>query len=482
MINQSQQPHLSGIHWSLWSTLFLSGGQLLLLFLMSRHLTQRDFGLLALAQMINGAAFQLIDGGLSAAIVADHALTKRQLQSIWYLNNGIGLLIALFVCATAIWWADFFQELRFTSIAALIAINIIFLSMSALPRALLRRDFQFRYLALVETGCFLSGAALTTWLMFDGWGVYAYFFGLILGSGLCALAFIVKSGRHFDFFGPADLSILRQKSSFGLLQLADRMISLLHTRADNFLIGAYAGTEALGAYDIAKQLTGRISAFMSAGLGPVLLSLQSQFRYNETQRRLWYFRVVHWSALISFPVYLTIIVLAEPLCAFLLGSAWIDQAYLLQLSAVYFLIRSSGMFALIPSLAAENPKISFRWNIVHGLTGALAVYLGLRGAGTHGAILAQIVLQTVFIVPVWHWLIRPWTGGSTWEYLSNFLAPFMGALVASGCAWGINNIAVEWTSWIAVALSIFLAIVIFILFQYLFNSIKWREFILFLFG
>jgi O-antigen/teichoic acid export membrane protein len=404
-------PQLS---WNALSTGTIAVLQLLTLMVLTRLISAADFGLMALAQTCLALAFFLIDGGLSNAILVEKNFTRTQLRTFWQFNLAIGA-----VCTLVLWsakstlaWALGSAELP--ALVPWVCGSILASAAGSIHKSVLRSRMEFRTLALIELSAFTAGTALTLFAAWQGWGVYALLAGnlltAVLGSGCAGAA----ARQHIALWGPPDWPTLRQWAGFGAWQVSDRFVTFVHSRADIILITKFLGIESAGVFDVLKQLAARPNNLLSASFGPVYMSLMGGRQATEALTPI-YADLLRRSTLLTLPLYAGIAAAAPLLCRWVLGPDWVVHSPLLQVLALYFMLRSTGMFAMLGSLAHGVGHIGVLWNSAHAIVALIALTVALP-YGLWGVCIALLCVQLLLFYPNYYFLIRPYLALSFGAY------------------------------------------------------------------
>jgi lipopolysaccharide exporter len=481
--------HLRSLRWNSVSTLLIALGQVALLLFLVNLVPSAEFGRFALLQSWNAFIIIFLDLGLSNAIIVDKDLKSTHVHTFARFFVFSGLLFALLTCLLSIWYA------QYTSLLWMVALYTFFLALGLLPKALLRRHHRFDRLASVECISFFTGAALTIGLARVGWGAEAMMMGLLCIAALSSLLCLWSEPAGWSTrvpgtgegqthgtwnrlvaWGMHDLHFVREKMQFGAFQVGDRLVALLHSRADTLLVGAVLGVELLGVYDVAKQLFARFSGAISSALGPVYLSSLQQVASDKTTLREAYHGLLHGVAMLSFPVLLLAMLLTEHLCTLVLGTAWSGAVFLVRCLAFCYFIRSTAMFALLPSLIQGNSRPGLYWNSVHAAVALPLLAGGMYFGGLDGVGISLVVVQVLLFYPSYLYLLQPYLSGSFVAYLRVFLPALAPALVAvSACAIGLHFLPeVTWKNLILLAiLAVFTyGIAVFSMFSRVFPQFK----------
>ena len=135
-------------------------GQFLALLVTARLLLPSQFGVAAVALAVAAFAQLFTDLGLAAAVVHARRATPEILATAFWLNMASGLALTLLVLALAYPLSRLFHH---RSLVGLLAIVSLYFTCSCgiVQIALLERTFNYRRLAIYETGAYLLGSLAT---------------------------------------------------------------------------------------------------------------------------------------------------------------------------------------------------------------------------------------------------------------------------------------------------------------------------------
>src|SRR5258708_2120317 len=158
--------------------------QMVAAIVLARLLAPNDFGLVAIVTVLTSFAPLLIDFGLGDATTQRSKITRSQVSSLFWLNSGIGLAIALIVAAWGPLIAWIYREPRLEAIALYTAVIFVLWGVSYQHLALLRRTMQFVRIAKIQIFSTLIGVAIAIFMAICGYGYWALALRPIVSS-LC---------------------------------------------------------------------------------------------------------------------------------------------------------------------------------------------------------------------------------------------------------------------------------------------------------
>jgi PST family polysaccharide transporter len=131
-------------------TLVKGSLQILAIVVLARLLDPDDFGVMAMIFPIIAFATIFQEAGLGLAVLQRKTISDEELSTMFWINAGMGAILALALVATAPLAAAFYQEPRVAALTAAFGALIFPAALSTQQLALLNRHLRFRALALVD--------------------------------------------------------------------------------------------------------------------------------------------------------------------------------------------------------------------------------------------------------------------------------------------------------------------------------------------
>jgi len=338
---------------------------------LARLLMPEDFGVVELALV----AVMLVDGVcrfcLDQAVVQRAGLTQRQTSTAMWATVVGGLIGAGTLVLLAHEIGAFFGEPESLASAVLfLSLSVILRSISAVPGALLRRDFDFRAITIIEVLARTSYAVVGLALAATGHGfmslVYAW-----LGSEGAKAGLIFVFVRYAPVHGMA-WSDLRALLGFGLPATGSDLLTQLTARVDVIVIGRALTASALGLYRRGLTLVTYPTRYIAKPLESVLFSsfagLQTDHRRVEHALR----RALTGVTGASFIVLGVFLVAAPELIPLVFGEQWAGAVPAAQILCL------AGAAQVVGSVAAAACR---GMGYVNGMIVAQSAYLAALAAG-----------------------------------------------------------------------------------------------------
>jgi lipopolysaccharide exporter len=417
-----KQRAIKGVKWTSFSSVVGAGSQLLQLVILTWYLSPEDFGLMALALVVIGFSQIFLDMGVSNAIIHKQEISKEELDTLYILNIGSGFLIFCMLFLLAPFLAAFYKEPELKTVIRWVSLSFIIQPFGQQFLVLLKKELQFNEIAKRDVASKSISLVVAVALAVQGWGVYSLVFANISTSfvSTALLLFVgLKYHRPSLFFR---FSLVKQSITFGLYQMGENFINYFNTQFDSILIGKLLGVEALGIYDIAKNLAMRPAMIINPIITQVTFPLLSKMKNNIESVKGTYLKTTNYLASINFPIYIFICVFAEPLILLLFGDKWLAAVPILRVLSLYGMIRSTGNPVGALLLSRGRADLGFYWNLGLFLLIPISIYFGSK-FGIIGTAFTLLILQISLLVPAWALLIKKCCNANFKEYFKQLASP-----------------------------------------------------------
>ncbi|WNB85083.1 lipopolysaccharide biosynthesis protein [Cellulomonas sp. ATA003] len=219
---------------------------------LSRLLSPREYGLIAMVLAVIGIGETLRDSGLSSAAIQSKDLSRSQRSNLFWTNTAIGTALAVVGFALSGVIAAFYDEPELVRITQLLSLTFVLNGMMTQFRADLIRSMRFRVVARIDV--LATAFALATAVVLASLG--AGYWALVtqqLVQAACALVAVVIAGRWMPLRYARDVP-MRHLYTFGGNLLGSQLVGYVANNVDALVIGSRFGAAPLGLYNRAFQL------------------------------------------------------------------------------------------------------------------------------------------------------------------------------------------------------------------------------------
>ena len=346
---------------------------LLTVIVLARLLGPAEFGLAALALAIVQILILFVETPFTDAIVQRQNLGSAHVVSAFWATCVIALILIVGCVAAAGAIAEAFDDPRLSSVTRWLALSVGFSALSSVPIAQLRRNMQFKQVALRSVLSRSMALAVAAGMAYNGFGVWSIVAQQIVATGMMAtLLWTVGRPR-----GRYSASHLKDLAWVGAPIFAARFMSVTAGRILNMMIGYYIGITALGHWNVAMRVVETLSGLLAQAAGTVGLSVFARRQTELEVMQRGYYAAAQMGTLLSVPLFTGLIVVAEELVALVLGVQWLPAVPLIQIAAFGTLLYFTLMFADVVFIALGKPGWTLLVNIFNlglNVTGFLVFY------------------------------------------------------------------------------------------------------------
>lgn len=246
--------------------------------LLARLLDPSDYGLLAMVTAVIGIGELVRDFGLSSAAIQAKTLTKGQKSNLFWVNSGIGLVLAIVATAAAGLIAQLYGDDRVQVVTMVLSLTFLLNGISTQFRADLARNFLFGKLAASEIAGQAFGIAAGIVFALLGFGYWALVIQQLTQVFITQVFLLIVTPWSPGWIDRK--ATIRPFLNYGVNVLGTQLIGYVARNVDSVVIGTRFGAYDLGLYNRAFQLMMmpllQIQAPSTRVALPVLSRLQDQ--------------------------------------------------------------------------------------------------------------------------------------------------------------------------------------------------------------
>ena len=300
--------------------------------ILARLLGVEAFGLLAMA-----AAFVLVSEFLVRESISEVLLTSDdpsddRLNSVFWLLAGFGTLLTLILLLASHPVAVFYDAPQVGPLLLALSPTVLMIALTAVPVAILRRDMQFRVLALRAVAGVIVGGVVGIGMALSDFGVWS-----LAGQRLAQVGTNIVMAWAAVAWRPSRIPAfdhMKQVMRFSGQVVGLRAAEFAGLQMPAIVIGATLGPVQVGFYSIAWRVV-EIASFLIAT--PLRMVSQPAFgamtRAGGVASGL-LIDIMRLSGLVVFPAFVGLAVLSEPVLTLLFGQKWAPAAPALSILSV----------------------------------------------------------------------------------------------------------------------------------------------------
>lgn len=366
--------------------------------LITRNLTEEDFGLFGMVAVVTGFAGMFVDLGLSRAVVQKARVTEAQVSTLFWINLAVALVLAILTAAATPLLVAAYNEPRLASINLAMASLFLVGAGGLQHRSLLERRMEFGRLNVLAVLAPVLGCSAATAAAFAGAGYWALV--VLPAATQCATVLGLWLACPWVPSRPRRGTGVGEMLRFGGNVTGFQFVNYFARSADNAMLGFAWGASPLGLYTRAYSLMMLPASQLNAPLTAVAVPALSRLVEQPERFRRFYRESIAAVALVTLPAVMLLSVLSPELIPVLLGPQWSPAVPLLLLLTPAALVACTNVASGWLYLSFGHVDRMFRWSmwmtpcLLLGM--AIGLQYGPRGmAATVGMIYALQWLPSI---------------------------------------------------------------------------------------
>jgi O-antigen/teichoic acid export membrane protein len=411
---------LNSLGWVFTNILALNLLQMLRVWILWKILNARDFGVNNMAWLAINFFTLLQDMGFSAAYIQRKTDLEKAISVVWYTNVGIRVVVYALLFALAPLIAEHLREPEVGPLLRAASLCILISSMGNACEVVLRKNFQFRTLLVIETLELVVQIAVQVAFALEGIGAWSLVYGNIAAVATKSLLLWWLSPVRIGRF---DMGVAADMFHYAKHMTLSTLLIWLIMHMDNYFVGKVLGADALGFYGLAFTVAHLIATNVGRLLGSVLFPAFSEIGHDRDRARNAWLRAARYSMVVLVPMGVGLIVFSPEIVLGFFGRKCEIIILPISILAVFALCRGLGT-----------------------TLGDLAKGIGKPGILTRIAFWHVVVMAPLLVVAVW--AARPAFEAALGEAALRLAErkPIEAAILRGAFAEGATGIGLIWVS------------------------------------
>lgn len=416
-----------GVAWSAVERFSTQGVGFFISIILARLISPESFGLVVMIQVFISFSQVFVDSGFSNALMQKKDRTDVDFQTVFIFNLAISCFLYLLLFIASPFIAEFYNKPQLTILTRVVALNLIFNSLSIVQRTRLSIALDFKIQSKASLISVMLSGLLGLYLAYDGYEVWALVSQTLSSSivNTILLMFYSKWTPQFVF----SKSSFTQLFNFGSKLLASNILTSLYLNIYNLTIGKFYSSANLAYYNKAFTLSQfpsvNIDGIIQRIVYPVLCELQD----NKDSLIKQYFKFLHASNVLVFGLMTLLCVLSKPLIYVLLTDKWLPCAEYLTIYCINFSffcwLSQSGSLVLAIGQSGAMLKASIYKRIVTFIILIITIPMGIR------IICLGVCLGTFIELLVNIYYCQKYVGVKMIEQCRKMFLPFVNCMITS---------------------------------------------------
>lgn len=305
-------------------------------FVLARMLNPEDFGLVAMAMILLSALNLLISFGFEVQLIQNPNAGRDQFDTAWTFSVIFAVTCGLILAAVASTAAAFYREPRLEAVVYALALGFAIEGFSNIGTVAFRREMRFD-----QEFKFLLGKRMSSLLVTIPLAIYLQnYWALVIGQ-LSSTMLSVALSFYMSTYRPR-FSLKAKLELFDTSKwlVLNNLFMFLHNRAAPFLLARTSGAQWVGVHTIALEIATLPSTELVAPINRAAYPGYAKAAQDLPKLRDTFLKVIASIALVSIPAGVGVVLVADLLVPAALGWKWLNAIPIIQLLAVYGVIRA----------------------------------------------------------------------------------------------------------------------------------------------
>ena len=291
-------------------------GNIVLAYLLSPD----DFGLLAMLGVFTAVIFALIDCGMGDALLMHKSPSRRDFNTVFYFNVGVGVAIAVTYAALSPVVARYLGHAELQPVMVALGCGAVLTALNIAPMTQLRSQLRFKRIALINVGAVTLALFLAVGVALSGgryWALVALQVGFPLFTGALLLVF-----GHWQWRWEFDVARFKELWRFGVNLLVSTVVTQVSQNIFALVLGKYYNATQAGYLGQAQKLQQTPSQSLESSISITSYVLIAKID-NPLERRAAILRMFGVMTFVNMVFCFLLLAVSEPLIACLLPAKWL---------------------------------------------------------------------------------------------------------------------------------------------------------------
>lgn len=423
-----KQQAISGAKWTTVATITTAVVQILRLSILTRFLAKADFGIVAILTFILGLTNTFADLGFSAAIMHKTGLTRKEFSSLYWIQFLLFIILFIIGSFFSPIIAKFYDEASISYLLPIVLLDLIFNGFGRLYDTILQKEMCFKTIAIRNIISSIVSLVFAFVFAVLGFGIYSLILSTLLNTLILNTWNLISGQKHMKIQLYVSVRESLPLAKIGIYQTGTQILDYFAAKFDVLIIGKLLGSEALGVYNLAKELVMKVILLVNSIVNKVALPLFAKVQSDHETLRKTYCRVLSILSRVNFPVSAAICVFSVQIVRLLYGSGYEEVSDIMTILTFWSVFICIGNPVGSIGIATGKTNLSFVYTIVRILITIPLMYLASTISITAVAWCNVLVAFILFLVG-WKMLLNRMIELPFGEYVSSFKTQLLIAMV-----------------------------------------------------
>jgi O-antigen/teichoic acid export membrane protein len=313
--------------------------QIILTIMLARLLTPSDYGIVGMALVIISFVNITSTLGVGPAIIQKHELSEDHISTAFSLTLLVNVFFTIGLYNSSHLFASFFNTAELEFVLKGLSFTCIIYATSIIAESLLLRKLEFKKIVFINAISNLLYAITSVSLAYLDYGYLSLVIAYMIQSMIRSILMLIYS-QHLKRIR-INFIALKELTYYGGGHSLSKFFNQMAIQGDNFIIGRFLGSDALGIYSRVYQLLVFPANVFGKVLDSVLFPAMSKVQDNTIKLTMAYMAGTRFISTIVFPFSIVVCMISTEIVNILFGANWTDLITPLQILSMGMVFRTS---------------------------------------------------------------------------------------------------------------------------------------------
>ena len=387
------------VNGTIWTAVETWGHQAMLFIVfivLARVLGPHAIGLAALAMVTPVILAVPVTRGIADALVQRPDVEPEHLNSAFWFLTALGVALSALVWLSSGLIAAAFGEPMIGELVRCTSVIIAIQAVAVVPTAILKRQLNFRMLALRTLIATLLGGALGIAMALSGYGVWSLVW-MQIARACIETTFLLVGGSWRPRLRYSH-ERCRELFAFAAPIVGYSLWHYVNDELPKVALGAFLGPNAVGIYAVARRPFDLLTSVFLGPLTNIAMPAVARVQGDRSKINRFFDNSVRMAGIVGFPAYMGLAAIAPDAVPLVFGEQWASAVVPVQILMLLGLVRTIDSICSGTVLALGHSGLILKFNMVYTVIGA--VLITAAAMISVEATMAAIVFCNLLLVPV----------------------------------------------------------------------------------
>ena len=388
---------ISGVFWSAFQKFGAMAISFVANIVLARLLSPDDFGCIGMLAIFITLSSTFIDGGFGSALIQKKDPTDEDYSTIFYWNLLLSGLLYGILYVTAPVIARFYDIPLLSAVLRVEGLVLIINALSIIQNNRLRKQLQFKKLAIIDIISAIVSISITILLAAKGWGIWALVVQQLLLCSISTLLLWIVGRWHPRLV--FSWTSFKELFNFGFFILLANLVNTFCNNIQGLLIGKIYNSSTMGYYSQGKKLEELSSTSISNVVDRVAYPILAESQNDKPRMIHMLSQFITSLAYLTIPLMLLFILVAKPLIILIYSAKWLPSVHYFQILCIAGIaISLQGINYYAVAAVGKSGKLLL-WTLIKRGIGLVLVVGGLAAFGMDGLLAGMVITSyTIYII------------------------------------------------------------------------------------